>query len=298
MITEQTQELSEKLRQKILTQLPSHARLETAVPGLTLSRYDEPTSAIRCFYQPMIAIVVQGFKHSMIGDYEASYGARQCIIVGVDMPGVFHITDASPQNPFLSLSVKLDRQILSRLIGEMPSILTEGDAACTPVAIAETNRDILDAFLRLVALLDAPERIPVLAPLILQEIHFYLLSSRQGSCLRLFNTGGTQANRISRAISWLREHYAEPFHAEELARQVHMAPSTFNRHFRQVTSLSPLQFQKRLRLYEAERLMLVEGQDAGTAALMVGYESGSQFNREYKRQFGAPPRRDVTKKRS
>ena len=134
--------------------------------------------------------------------------------------------------------------------------------------------------------------------MILREIHYYLLCGSQGRCLRLFSTTGTQANQIAEAISWLRGHYAESLNMEDLARRVNMASSTFNRHFKQVTSLSPLQFQKRLRLYEAERLMLQEGKDAGTAALMVGYESGSQFNREYKRQFGAPPRRDVTKKRS
>ena len=167
-----------------------------------------------------------------------------------------------------------------------------------PIVVSEASEELLETFRRLVNLLDTPSRIAVLAPLILREIHFYLLSGSQGGCLRLFNTQGTQANTIARAVSWLRENYALPFRMEELARRVNMAPSTFNRHFRQVTSLSPLQFQKRLRLYEAERLMLQEGKDAGTAALMVGYESASQFNREYKRQFGDPPRRDVIQKRS
>lgn len=132
--------------------------------------------------------------------------------------------------------------------------------------------------------------------MILREIHYYLLCGNQGKCLRPFSTTGTQANQIAEAIPWLREHYADSINMEEPARRVNMASSTFNRHFKQVTSLSPLQFQKRLRLYEAERLMLQEGKDAGTAALMVGYESGSQFNREYS-QFGAPPRRDVAQKR-
>ena len=131
----------------------------------------------------------------------------------------------------------------------------------------------------LVELLDTPSRIPVMVPMILREIHYYLLCGNQGRCLRLFSTTGTQANQIAEAISWLRKHYADSINMEELARRVNMASSTFNRHFRQVTSLSPLQFQKRLRLYEAERLMLQEGKDAETAALMVGYESGSQFNR-------------------
>lgn len=289
-------ELNDSLKEKLLKWLPEQSRLETPIPGLALTRHDENTSAIRCFYTPMIALVVQGFKRSMIGDHEANYGELHCVTVGIDMPGVFHITDASPQAPFLSLSVKLDRRIITQLITEVPSIVTAQEGEVTPIVVDEAGKDLLQVFSRLVELLDTPSRIPVLAPMIIREIHYYLLCGSQGKCLRLFNTNGTQANQIAQAISWLRENYTSPLRMEELARYVNMAPSTFNRHFKEVTSLSPLQFQKRLRLYEAERLMLLEGKDAGTAALMVGYESGSQFNREYKRQFGAPPRKDIAKK--
>lgn len=291
-------ELNDSLKEKLLKWLPEQSRLETPIPGLALTRHDENTSAIRCFYTPMIALVVQGFKRSMIGDHEANYGELHCVTVGIDMPGVFHITDASPQALFLSLSVKLDRRIITQLITEVPSIVTAQEGEVTPIVVDEAGKDLLQVFSRLVELLDTPSRIPVLAPMIIREIHYYLLCGSQGKCLRLFNTNGTQANQIAQAISWLRENYTSPLRMEELARYVNMAPSTFNRHFKEVTSLSPLQFQKRLRLYEAERLMLLEGKDAGTAALMVGYESGSQFNREYKRQFGAPPRKDIAKKRS
>ncbi len=290
--------LNDSLKERLLKWLPEQSRLETPISDLALTRHDENTSAIRCFYTPMIALVVQGFKRSMIGDHEANYGELHCVTVGIDMPGVFHITDASPQAPFLSLSVKLDRRIITQLITEAPSIVTVQEGEVTPIVVDEVGKDLLQAFSRLVELLDTPSRIPVLAPMILREIHYYLLCGSQGKCLRLFNTNGTQANQIAQAISWLRENYTSPLRMEELARYANMAPSTFNRHFKEVTSLSPLQFQKRLRLYEAERLMLLEGKDAGTAALMVGYESGSQFNREYKRQFGAPPRKDVAKKRS
>ena len=290
--------LNDSLKERLLKWLPEQSRLETPISGLALTRHDENTSAIKCFYTPMIALVVQGFKRSMIGDHEANYGELHCVTVGIDMPGVFHITDASPQAPFLSLSVKLDRRIITQLITEAPSIVTVQEGEVTPIVVDEVGKDLLQAFSRLVELLDTPSRIPVLAPMILREIHYYLLCGSQGKCLRLFNTNGTQANQIAQAISWLRENYTSPLRMEELARYANMAPSTFNRHFKEVTSLSPLQFQKRLRLYEDERLMLLEGKDAGTAALMVGYESGSQFNREYKRQFGAPPRKDVAKKRS
>ena len=243
------------LKEKLLKRLPEQSRLETEIQGVALSRYDEEVSAERCFYHPMVALVVQGFKRSMIGNQEANYGAHHCMVVGVDMPGVFHITQASSQNPFLSLSVKLDRHIISQLISEMPSIVAAKASSSNPVVVSEVGEELLEAFIRLVDLLDTPSRIPVFAPMLLREIHFHLLAGNQGDCLRLFSTNGTQANQIARAISWLRENYVAPLHIEELARQVNMAPSTLHRHFRQVTSLSPLQFQKRLRLYEAERLI-------------------------------------------
>jgi len=149
----------------------------------------------------------------------------------------------------------------------------------------------------LVELLEKPEQIPVLAPLIIREIHYRLLIGAQGERLRMINMLGTQSNQIARTITWLRDNYKEPLQVDELARKVNMATSTFHRHFRLVTTLSPLQFQKRLRLYEAQRLMLVENEDAAIAALAVGYESPTQFNREYKRQFGEPPHRHVSQLR-
>ena len=292
-------ELNAALKDKLLALLPGPSRLEPKkIPGLALTRIDEGTKASRCFYRPMVALVVQGYKHSIIGDHEADYGKNECVVVGVDMPGVFHVAEASPTSPFLSVSVSLDRRIISQLVSQMPSIIAESSAQPNPVMTAEAPAELLDVFLRLVSLLEHPARIPVLAPLYLQELHFYLLSGVQGGCLRLFGTGGTQASQIAQAISWLREHYKSPLRMEELAKLANMAPSTFNRHFKEVTSISPLQFQKRLRLYEAERLMLMEGKDAATAAYLVGYESASQFNREYKRQFGEPPHRDVAKKSS
>lgn len=290
------EECNAALREKMLYLLPEAARLESVLPGLTLIRHDGERKAMKCFYHPMAALIVQGVKRSVIGKREVCYGEGQCMVIGVDMPGVFHIMEASAQKPFLSLAVSLDRHVITRIMEEMPSLAEMRETTAAPISVAEAGADLLDAFIRLVDLLDTPSRIPLLAPLILREIHFLLLEGSPGACLRLFHSGATQAGRIARAVSRLREKYAEPLHIEELARQANMAPSTFHRHFRQVTGMSPLQFQKRLRLYEAERLMLVDGLDAGVAALKVGYESGSQFSREYRRQFGEPPRRDVTRK--
>ena len=141
--------------------------------------------------------------------------------------------------------------------------------------------DVLDAFLRLTELLDTPDQIPVLAPMIVREIHYRLLVGPRGRFLRAVNTAGSRGNRIAKAIAWLRNNYKEPLQVDELARKVNMAPSTFHRHFKQITTLSPLQYQKRLRLYEAQRLMLVENEYDSSACLAVGYESPTQFNREY-----------------
>jgi AraC-like DNA-binding protein len=284
------------IKERMLKRLPVQARISTPVEGLTLTRRDEVSPPETCFYQPMVALVVQGSKRAMIGNKEYRYGERQCMAVGLDMPGAYQITGASPQAPFLSLSIKLNRYVIAQLLAEMPPADRAGDKSAGAVAVSETPVEALDAFSRLLALLDAPAKIPALAPMILREIHCHLLADFHGNCLRLFGASGTQASRIAQAVAWLRENYAENLPVDGLARMVNMSPSTFHRRFRQATGLSPLQFQKLMRLYEAERLMLFEGRDAGAAALAVGYESGSQFNREYKRQFGEPPHRDVSKK--
>ncbi|MDR2055384.1 MAG: AraC family transcriptional regulator [Desulfovibrio sp.] len=286
------------LKEKMLKRLPRQARIATPVEGLTLTRHDEISQAESCFYQPMVALIVQGFKRAMIGNEEYRYGERHCMVVGVDLPGVYHITEASAQAPFLSLSMKLNRYTITQLLAEMPPVTGERKKSSGAVVVCETPPEVLDAFSRLLDILDAPSKVPVLAPMILREIHFHLLAGSYGDCLRMVGTSGTQVNQIAQAVNWLRENYAEPLRVDDLAQRISMSPSTFHRHFRQVTTLSPLQFQKRLRLYEAERLMLLEGKDAGTAALAVGYESGSQFNREYKRQFGEPPHRNVNRKLS
>lgn len=292
------QKINNRLKAKILRWLPQQNRIATAIEGLMLTRRDEISVAESCFYQPTVAIVLQGTKRSTLGHHEYTYNDNHCMVVGVDMPGVYHITEASLDKPFLSLSIKLNRYIITQLLAELPhdTQLVSKPTTHNPVVVTQVTEDLLKAFLRLVELLDKPAQIPVLAPLIMREIHFHLLTGEQGECLRMVCTGGTQTNRIAQAINWLRQNYTQPFNMDELAQRINMSPSTFYRHFRQVTTFSPLQFQKQLRLYEAERLMLLEGKDASTAALAVGYESITQFSREYKRQFGAPPYRDVNDK--
>lgn len=286
------------LKEKILKWLPQQDRISTAIDGLMLTRRDEPSSPESCFYQPTVAVLVQGAKRSIIGKEQYSYGKHFCMAVGVDMPGVFHITEASPVEPFISMSIKLDRYLITQLLPDVPPETKLANKSPRAVVVSKVSNEILDAFLRLIELLDTPAKIPVLAPMIIREIHYHLLTGVQGDCLRMVSTVGSQAFQIGQAINWLRENFTKALHVDDLAKQVNMSPSTFHRHFRQMTTFSPLQFQKQLRLYEAERLMLLEGKDAQTAALAVGYESSTQFNREYKRQFGESPYRDVLNKRA
>jgi AraC-like DNA-binding protein len=289
-------ETLDRLKSALLRHRLEPGLFPTAIDGLRLSRRDTVNRREDCFYCPLVGVIAQGFKRSVIGDTEYRFGEGSYMVIGVDMPSVVHITRASAETPYLALSLALDRYLIAQLAVETPSVSVTGKAfhenEAAGVMAGEIDLEMLNAFLRLVELLDTPERIPVFAPMIIREIHYYLLTGPQGDVMRLFSTLGTRSNRIAQAVTWLRENFREPLRIEALAEQVNMASSTFNRHFRQVTNLSPLQFQKRLRLYEAQRLMLTENKDAAVVAFEVGYESAAQFNREYKRQFGEPPHRD------
>ena len=282
------------LKEKLLHWLPEPGRYPTAIEGLMISRRHDSKELENCVYKPLVAVVVQGSKRSVIGSEEYRYGENHCLVIGVDIPSANHVLVASPEKPFLAVTLDLDKYLITQLAAEIPPSSRLGNGAYKGMAVAQVDPDVLNAFLRLVELLEKPEQIPVLAPIIIREIHYRLLIGPQGERLRMVNTNGTQSNQIARTITWLRDNYKEPLQVDDLARKAHMATSTFHRHFRQVTTLSPLQFQKCLRLYEAQRRMLVENEDATIAAMAVGYESPTQFNREYKRMFGEPPHRHVS----
>jgi AraC-like DNA-binding protein len=289
--------VNSQLKEKMLRRTPKTGLYQTDIEGLRLSRRDEPNKVENCFYEPSVAVIVQGFKRSVVGSQEYCYGENQCMVAGVDMPSSFSVTGASPERPFMAVSLTLDKFLITRLAVETQLAPGAGKGACKGISVVDVDPDVLGAFLRLVDLLDKPEQIPALAPLIVREIHYRLLIGPQGEYLRSLNTLGTQSNQIARAIIWLKTNYREPLQVDELAQKVNMATSTFHRHFKEVTSLSPLQFHKRLRLYEAQRLMLSESENATRAALAVGYESPTQFSREYKRLFGEPPHRDLSRMR-
>ena len=285
------------LKEKLLRRLPEPGRYPTAIEGFMISRRHDAKELENCVYKPLVAVVLQGTKRSVIGSEVYRYGENHCLVIGVDLPSANHVLDASPERPFLAVTLDLDKYLITQLAAEVPPSSRFENGSYKGMAVAEVDPDVLDAFLRLAELLDKPEQIPVLAPMLIREIHYRLLIGPQGERLRMINTLGTQSNQIAKSITWLRENYKEPLQVDKLARQVNMATSTFHRHFRQVTTLSPLQFQKRMRLFEAQRRMLVENEDAAIAGLAVGYESATQFNREYKRMFGEPPHRHVSQMR-
>lgn len=279
---------------KIGSYLAEEGDYPLTVPNVTLHRRHNTHTPENCFYRPIVGLTLQGAKRTVIGNREYRYGAGNCIVTGVDMPSINYITDASAERPYLVVSLYLDIHLVSQLAPQVPARAGNADGNSV---VAPTDPEVLGAFLRLVELEEKPEQIPVLAPLIVREIHFRLLTGPQGNLLRAISTHGTQSNRIAQAINWIRNNFKNDLEVESLAGQVHMSPPTFRKHFKLVTSMSPTEYHKRLRLYEAQRLMLEENSDAINACYAVGYESAGQFNREYKRLFGDPPQRNVSRLR-
>lgn len=283
------------LQEKLLHRMPTPGDYPTAIENLTLHRRDEINKSENCFYGPIAAITIQGAKRTVIGTEEYRYGEGNCLVSGVDMPSVNQILVASPERPYLVVSLGLDNQLTTELATQLH--IRPGKGPFKGTAVAPTAPEVLQAFLRLVELLDKPEQIPVLASMIVREIHFRLLAGPQGELLRTINTLGTQSNQVLRAINWLRQNFKEPLDVEALARNAYMAPPTFRKHFKSITTMSATRYHQHLRLYEAQRLMLLEKMDATNAGHAVGYESPVQFNREYKRLFGDPPQRNVSQLR-
>jgi AraC-like DNA-binding protein len=271
-----------------------HDRLMTAIPGLSLFRRDEPTQPISGMYEPSICLIAQGAKRVLLGDDTYVYDTHHFLITSVHLPTVVQIIKASREKPCLGLVLKLDQREMSQLMVDSHLPPPRAQQSSRGMATGEVTWPLLTACQRLIDLLAEPQDIPILAPIIQREIMYRLLVGDQGARLRQIASEGSQSHQIARAIDWLKGNFTRPLHIDDLAAQVRMSSATFYHHFRSMTALSPLQFQKQLRLHEARRLMLAEHLDAATAASQVGYESPSQFSREYSRLFGAPPLRDIT----
>ena len=269
-------------------------QLETAIPGLGFFRRDEPTQPASGMYEPSLCLIAQGAKRVLLGDDTYVYDADHFLITSVDLPTIWQIIEASREKPCLGLRLKLDLRGISQLMVDSHLPPPRGQQSNRGMATGEVTLPLLTAFQRLLDLLAEPQDIPILAPIIQREISYRLLVGDQGARLRQMASAGSQSHQIARAIYWLKGNFTQPLRIDDLATQVNMSTSTFHHHFRALTAMSPLQYQKRLRLNEARRLMLTERLDATAAAFQVGYESPSQFSREYNRLFGAPPLRDIT----
>ncbi|MDY0361908.1 MAG: AraC family transcriptional regulator [Desulforegulaceae bacterium] len=281
-----------ELAQKIARWTEKVSRLETEIPGLAFRRYEHTTEPQSYIHEPGICLVAQGAKKVLLEDETYVYDAFHFLITSIDLPVIANVIEASPEKPYLGLMMKLDLKEISKLILDF-DISISREKPGRGIAVSRVSTGLVNIFLRLADLLDEPENIPALAPLAQREILYRLLISEQGPRLRQITASGTHSQQISQAIGWLKENYSKSFKVDELSSHVGMSTSTFHHHFRALTAMSPLQFQKCLRLHHARQLMLNQRMDAANAAFKVGYESPSQFSREYSRFFGAPPLRDI-----
>lgn len=270
----------------------------TPVPDLGFFRREAPTPPGICRVEPSVVVVVQGAKRMLVGDDTYAYNSERFLIASFDIPASSEVVEASPDRPCLGLLLKLDLRMMAELVAQTRLPPPKDRSVAKGMALGTVTPSLLESFKRLTDLLDEPEAIEVLAPLVKREIHYRLLTSDQAGRLRQLASVGSQSHLVARAIEWLKTNYASPLRVEDLAERVHMSASSLHHHFRQLTAMSPLQYQKWLRLNEARRLMLNDGRDAASAAFEVGYESPSQFSREYARLFGAPPKRDVVSLRT
>lgn len=265
----------------------------TSIPNLDFFRREALTEPCACVVEPSIVVVVQGAKQMLVGNQAYAYDTERFLINSLDIPARSQILEASPDTPCLGLVFKLDLSVMAELISQTQLPPPRDRATEASAGLGMMTPALLEPFTRLLTLLDEPADIPMLAPLIEREIHYRLLKSDVAARLWQIASVGSQSRQIARAIDWLKVNYAQPLHIEELAAHVQMSTSSLHHYFRQLTAKSPLQYQKWLRLSEARRLMLNENLDAAGAAFHVGYESPSQFSREYGRLFGAPPKRDI-----
>lgn len=274
---------------------------ELGIPGFVLTVRTENNSEGCGFYEPSVGFILAGSKTSVIGEQVFEYDRGAMVITGMQVPSLFCAVSATAEHPFASISLILDAGILAELLAELAALekspaIPDKDPICFEVPPADEA--VLEDFARLWNAVQDSVSAKLLAPLIVREIHLKLLLSSAGGMLMRTFTQGTQTNRIGRAVEWLRQNYEKPFSCEALADMVHMAPSTFHRHFKAVTKVSPLQYQKRLRLAAAQRLMMAEGLDAATAAYRVGYRSPAQFSRDYGKLYDESPKRHIKRLKS
>ncbi len=297
-LSNHTRELRIQLARKIAFFIGAKERLITDVPGLLLARRTAPTVPATATYEPSLAVVAQGRKRATLAGTTFIFDESRYLLTSLDLPVICNVIEASEDVPYLCFVLKLEipvvRELLSREEIQAPAVTSDDPAMAT----GETTAELLDACCRLVDLLNTPQDIPFLSSLIQREIIYRILRGPEGARLRAIATLGDQSHRTAKAIAWVRANYAKPLRVDDLAKIAGMGISTLHHHFQALTAMSPLQYQKQLRLHAARERMLIDGLDAASAAFEVGYESASQFNREYSRFFGQPPMRDIRTLRS
>lgn len=273
-------------------------RLETAVPGLSLMRADGPTEPLTALYEACFCVVLQGAKRTVVGDQVFRYTGGDYLLVSLDLPVSGAVTEASPERPYLSMALRLERSCLAGLLAQLPPPDAAHAASPMGLGVQQLDEVLLDTIERLLGLVERPADVPVLYPLLERELLYRLLQGPLGPQLRQIGLPDSPATRVSRVTEWLTQHYAEPFDASALAAMASMSVPSLHRHFRALTAMSPLQYQKRLRLQAARARLLARDGNVATVAFEVGYASPAQFTREYQRLFGAPPLRDSNRLRA
>lgn len=295
---ERLQSLKEELAGRIAACVGLEQKRVTDVPGLTVHRRTAPTPPCSMTYEPSLILTAQGRKRVELGGKTFSYGSSHYLLASVALPVVARVVEASEHTPCLALSLKLQMPVVRELLSREEVEAAPHEGKGPAIALGELTVELLDSFCRLMRLLEQPREIAFLHGLIEREIIFRVLQGPEGARLRAIATSGDQSHRTARAIAWIKDNFAKPLRIEELADIAGMGVSTLHHHFRALTAMSPLQYQKQIRLQEARARMSIHGMDAGSAALEVGYESASQFTREYKRLFGQTPMRDARTLRS
>jgi AraC-like DNA-binding protein len=292
----------DQLKQAVRTYAGAHANGDglalTPVPGLRMMCLESPAGDLHSVYRPLVCLILQGAKRMIVGREERVFSAGQSVIVSADMPVVGRIVQASPSEPYLAIAVELEMSTLRDVAVQLGDVPAQRPSEMRTLFADDTNAAALDCASRLMRLLDRPDAIPLLRPGITWELHYWLLSGQHGPALRALAAPDSHASRLGAAIAILRAEYRSRVSVERLAAAAAMSLTAFHKHFKHMTSLTPGQYQKRLCLIEARRLMLDEGFSASSAAFEVGYESVSQFTREYGRLFQVPPKRDALRARS
>ena len=278
------------------TSIQGNGVCTTAIDSLEFMRECEPATAIPGISEPLLAILVQGRKEVLLDEEIYRYGVAQYLVLSVDLPISGCVIEATPDQPFLGFKLNLDPLQLCDIIAQTELDIGKKESV-RGLFVGNADSSLIDCAIRLTKLLDRPQDIPFLAPMIIREIYYRLLIGEQGEAVRQIATAGSNMQRIAEVIKRLKADFTSPLRVENLALAANMSASSFHRHFRAITSMSPLQYQKQLRLLSARQMMLIENVDASQAAYQVGYESASQFSREYARMFGAPPIRDIERLR-